>query len=120
MWNPGVGGGKGGLMGTWGGSRSYGQSPKNSELVEQPFRHPVGQHLQSRHNKASTSALWAFHGRAFICVSVCVFKLEDPSLNSAKRRNDDQTQDTQERKKKGGAARRPFFVCFNQMSNKVS
>lgn len=105
-----------GVNGDMGGSRSYGQSPKNSELVEQPFRHPVGQHLQSRHNKASTSALWAFHGRAFICgficVSVCVFKLEDPSLNSAKRRNDDQTQDTQERKKKGGGGCPPSFFCL--------
>lgn len=36
--------------------------------------------LYSEHNKASTIAMWVFHGRAFF-----VFKLYDPSLNLAKK-----------------------------------
>lgn len=119
MWNPGVGG-VGGVNGDMGGSRSDGQSPKNSEVVEQPFRHPLWVSIScpgiTRHPQVhcGRSMEERFFLWVYLCVCVCVFKLEDPSLNSAKRRNDDQTQEMQERKKKWGElpAVLFFFVLF--------
>lgn len=56
-----------------GSAKDAGRILKNAEGWGQPalqtllYCPSVGQHLQSRHSKASTSALWVFHGRAF-CV----------------------------------------------------